>query len=52
MKSEFNLFIDPEWQEIENVYDSANKFFFSLNFNSEYTEIFTMITCELVENSI
>jgi hypothetical protein len=52
MKSEVNLLIIPDWQEIENVYEAANKFFSEMNFNEEYTETFTMITCELVENSI
>ncbi len=51
MKTEFNQIINPDWNEIDRLYNAANDFFFSY-FNAEYTEMFTMITCELAENSI
>ncbi len=52
MKSEFNFLLNPDWNEVKDVYYATNEFFSSLNFNSEYIQAFTMITCELVENSI
>jgi hypothetical protein len=52
MRSEFKLSINPDWMEIENVYNAANNFFSSSNFKDDHIDMFTMITCELVENSI
>ena len=52
IKSEFKLSFMPDWIELENVYNTAYNFFSAFSFNSEYINMFTMITCELVENSI
>lgn len=52
MKSEFKLSILPDWVEMDNVYNAAYNFFNSYSFNPDYINMFTMITCELVENSI
>lgn len=52
MKKEFKLKVIPEWSEINNVYSAANEYFSSFDFDPDYINRITMVTCELVENAI
>jgi hypothetical protein len=52
MKTEFKLEILPDWNEIHNVYSAVHNFFSSCSLQYDDIDMFTMITCELAENSI
>jgi hypothetical protein len=52
VEKNFEMTIVPNWPEIDTVYNKANNYFSSFNFNLDYVDRVTMVTCELVENAI
>jgi hypothetical protein len=52
LPSKLELYVDSDWSEMESVFMAVQQFLESISLAPDFVGAFTMIACELVENSI
>jgi hypothetical protein len=52
LPSRLELYVDSDWSEMESVFMAVQEFLGTLGLAQDFVGAFTMIACELVENSI